>query len=52
MAFAATVGAIVVGGFCERGRLIAVLPFLFLWTTFVYSPLVHMVWGGGYMMEM
>ncbi|KAM0756480.1 Rh-like protein/ammonium transporter [Meredithblackwellia eburnea MCA 4105] len=49
MVFCATVCAITVGGFCERGRLLPILPFAVLWATFVYCPLVKMVWGGGYL---
>ncbi|KAI5923965.1 ammonium transporter AmtB-like domain-containing protein [Camillea tinctor] len=51
LVFEATVCAIAVGGFCERGRLLPVVPFIFLWSTFVYCPLAHMVWGGGYLGE-
>jgi ammonia channel protein AmtB len=50
--FCATVGAITVGGFCERGRLVAVVPFVVLWATFVYCPITHAVWGGGFLGEM
>ncbi len=50
--FCATVGAITVGGFCERGRLAAVVPFVVLWATLVYCPLAHAVWGGGFLGEM
>lgn len=48
--FCATVCAIVVGGACERGRLLPIIPFIFLWSTFVYAPLAHMVWSeNGYL---
>ncbi|KAL1897973.1 hypothetical protein Sste5346_003826 [Sporothrix stenoceras] len=43
--FCAAVAAIAVGGACERGRLLPLVPFLFLWSTFVYCPLAHMVWS-------
>ena len=43
--FCATVCAIAVGGACERGRLLPLIPFVFLWCTFVYQPLAHMVWS-------
>ncbi|KAH8805819.1 putative ammonium transporter [Xylogone sp. PMI_703] len=46
LVFEATVCAIAVGGFCERGRIVAVIPFIFLWSTFIYCPLAHMVWSG------
>lgn len=47
LVFEATVCAIAVGGFCERGRLWPVVFFITLWSTFIYCPLAHMVWGGG-----
>ncbi|TVY88736.1 Ammonium transporter [Lachnellula willkommii] len=43
--FCATVCAIAVGGACERGRTVALIPFIFLWSTFIYCPLAHMVWS-------
>ena len=43
--FEATVCAIAVGGACERGRLLPIIPFIFLWATFIYDPLAHMVWS-------
>lgn len=49
--FQATVCAISVGGACERGRLLPLIPFIFLWATFIYDPLAHMVWGGGWLGE-
>lgn len=49
LVFEATVCAIAVGGICERGRLLPVIPFIFLWATFVYCPLAHMVWGDGWL---
>jgi len=49
--FEATVCAIAVGGACERGRLLPIIPFIVLWSTFIYCPLAHMVWGGGFLAE-
>ncbi|KAL4918322.1 Rh-like protein/ammonium transporter [Aspergillus aurantiobrunneus] len=43
--FCATVCAIAIGGACERGRLLPLIPFIFLWSTFIYAPLAHMVWS-------
>ncbi|KAK1834271.1 ammonium transporter AmtB-like domain-containing protein [Podospora conica] len=51
LVFEATVCAIAVGGFCERGRLWPVVFFIALWSTFIYCPLAHMVWGGGFLAE-
>ncbi|CAG9947886.1 unnamed protein product [Clonostachys rosea f. rosea IK726] len=48
--FCATVAAISIGGACERGRLLPLIPFIFLWATLVYCPLAHMVWSdNGYL---
>ncbi|KAL1301874.1 hypothetical protein AAFC00_006056 [Neodothiora populina] len=50
--FEATVCAIAVGGACERGRLLPLVPFIVLWSTFVYCPLAHMVWAdNGFLAE-
>lgn len=49
LVFEATVCAIAVGGICERGRLWPMVAFIFLWSTFIYCPLAHMVWGGGFL---
>jgi len=45
LVFCATVCAIAVGGACERGRLLPLIPFIILWSTFIYCPLAHMVWS-------
>jgi ammonia channel protein AmtB len=50
--FEATVCAIAIGGECERGRILPIIPFIFLWATFVYCPMAHMVWGGGWLGEL
>ena len=51
--FCATVCAIAVGGACERGRLLPLIPFVFLWCTFIYTPLAHMVWSdSGFLAEL
>ncbi|KAK4110962.1 Rh-like protein/ammonium transporter [Canariomyces notabilis] len=51
LVFEATVCAIAVGGICERGRLWPIVAFIALWSTFIYCPLAHMVWGGGFLGE-
>ncbi|KUJ17535.1 Rh-like protein/ammonium transporter [Mollisia scopiformis] len=45
LVFEATVCAIAVGGACERGRMLPLIPFIVLWSTFIYCPLAHMVWS-------
>jgi ammonium transporter, Amt family len=49
MMFAIITPALITGAFAERMKFSAFVLFTFLWTTVVYFPLAHMVWGkGGY----
>ncbi|MCF8037843.1 MAG: ammonium transporter [Desulfohalobiaceae bacterium] len=50
--FAVITVALITGAFAERMKFGAFLLFAVLWTTFVYSPLCHWVWGGGWMGSM
>lgn len=50
--FAIITPALITGAFAERMRFSAFLIFIVLWCTFVYAPLCHWVWGGGWMGEM
>jgi Amt family ammonium transporter len=48
--FAIITVALITGAFAERMKFSAFLLFALLWTTFVYNPLAHWVWGvGGWM---
>lgn len=47
--FAVITVALITGGFAERMKFGAFVLFAVLWVTFVYSPLCHWVWGGGWM---
>jgi len=49
--FAAITVALITGCFAERMKFTALLAFAVLWSTFVYSPLAHWVWGGGWMAQ-
>ena len=49
LTFAIITPALVVGGFAERMKFSAVLWFSVLWLTFVYAPVCHWVWGGGWL---
>lgn len=49
LAFAAITSALVSGAFIERMKFSAWLTFTFLWVTFVYVPIAHWVWGGGFL---
>jgi len=47
MMFAVITPALIIGAFAERMKFAAFLVFTILWTTFVYDPLCHWVWGSG-----
>lgn len=49
MTFAIITPALIVGAFAERMRFSAMLIFMTLWVTFVYLPVCHWVWGGGWL---
>ena len=46
MMFAVVTAAVISGSFAERMRFPAFLVFILLWSTFVYDPIAHWVWGG------
>jgi Amt family ammonium transporter len=50
--FAAITPALITGAFAERMKFSAVLLFTVLWSTLIYSPLAHWVWGGGWLFKM
>jgi Amt family ammonium transporter len=52
MMFAAITPALITGAFAERKRFKAFVLFSLLWSTIVYSPLAHWVWGGGWLFEL
>ncbi len=45
MTFAIITPALIVGGLAERVKLSSFLVFVLLWTTFIYDPIAHAVWG-------
>lgn len=49
MTFAAVTVAIVTLGLAERVKLSSFIIFSLLWTTLVYDPITHWVWGGGWL---
>ncbi len=52
MTFAIITPALIVGGFAERMKFSSMLLFSVLWSTLVYFPICHWVWGGGWLSEM
>ncbi len=45
--FAIITPALITGAFAERVKFSAMVAFMILWAFFVYSPMAHMVWGKG-----
>jgi Amt family ammonium transporter len=50
--FAAITVALITGSFAERMKFKALLLFSVLWALFVYAPLAHWVWGGGWLAKL
>jgi Amt family ammonium transporter len=51
MMFAIITPALISGAFAERKKFSSFVIFSLLWSTFIYSPLAHWVWGGGWLGE-
>nr|WP_258596845.1 ammonium transporter [Mesorhizobium sp. AR07] len=49
MTFAIITPALIAGAFAERMKFSALLLFMALWLLFVYAPIAHWVWGGGFL---
>lgn len=47
--FAVITPALISGAFAERMKFKGYLVFIALWSVFVYSPVAHWVWGGGWL---
>jgi Amt family ammonium transporter len=52
MMFAAITPALIAGAFAERKRFSAMVLFSALWSLFVYVPLAHWIWGGGWLAKL
>src|SRR4029453_13441845 len=50
--FAIITAALISGAIVERMRFSAYVLFISLWAVFVYSPIAHWVWGGGWLADM
>ncbi len=52
MMFAVITPALIIGAFAERMKFSALCVFMLLWTTLVYDPVAHWVWGvGGFLRQ-
>jgi Amt family ammonium transporter len=49
MTFAIITPALIAGAFAERMKFSALMWFIALWAIFVYAPIAHWVWGGGFL---
>lgn len=52
MTFAIITPALIVGAFAERMKFSSMLLFSSAWSIFVYAPVCHWVWGGGWLQKM
>lgn len=52
MTFACISVAIILGSVVDRMKFSSWIVFTILWVTFVYTPVCHWVWGGGWMHKM
>ena len=50
--FAIVTAALISGAIVERMRFSAYVVFISLWALFVYSPIAHWVWGGGWLAKL
>jgi len=50
--FCIITAALISGAIVERMRFTAYVTFISLWSVFVYAPLAHWVWGGGWLAQM
>lgn len=51
MTFAVITPALIVGAFVERAKFLPVMIFSALWILFVYAPVTHWIWGGGFLSD-
>jgi Amt family ammonium transporter len=49
--FAIITPILIIGAVVDRMKFSAVLIFVIIWSTFVYYPVAHWIWGGGFMAD-
>jgi Amt family ammonium transporter len=49
MTFAIITPALIAGSFAERFKFSGLILFMSLWLLLIYTPIAHMVWGGGFL---
>jgi Amt family ammonium transporter len=50
--FAIITPALISGAVAERIKFSSYVIFIFLWATFVYDPVAHWIWGGGWLSKL
>lgn len=50
--FAVITPALITGAFAERMKFGAFAIFILLWAIFIYNPMAHWVWGGGFLAQL
>ena len=50
--FAVITPALITGAFAERMKFRAFTLFILLWAIFIYNPMAHLVWGGGFLAQL
>jgi Amt family ammonium transporter len=50
--FAIVTAALISGAVVERMRFSAYVAFITLWSIFIYAPMAHWVWGGGWLAKL
>ena len=50
--FAALTPALITGAFAERMRFKGFVLLMLLWAIFIYNPMAHWVWGGGFLAQL
>jgi len=52
LTFAAITPALISGAFVERKRFGAFVIFTLAWSAFIYAPVAHWIWGGGWISQL
>lgn len=51
LGFAVVAGALITGAVADRMKFSAMLWFIGIWSIVVYAPVVHWIWGGGFLKD-
>ena len=51
LGFGVVAAALITGAVADRMKFSAILVFIGLWSIVVYAPVVHWIWGGGFLKE-